>query len=388
MRKILIVTTCIDDWGGSEELWGRSTPFLQEAGFEISIVKENINKQHPEYIKLAENNIKLIEIFPRKSTAFRIKKKAGKLFTKIAIGLKMAQYGGEDFSNYIKILKNNTPELVIISQGINFDGLKLAYQCSKLEIPYVVIAQKAVDFYWPYFTDRDSMSEALSKSQRIFFVSKHNLRLTEEQFGKRLTNGHVIFNPMKLSGKVVPFPKSEKIFKLACLGRLFLLDKGQDILIRIMSEQKWKERPIMISFIGKGNDEKALKEMAALLGVSNVEFKGQIDDVESMWKDYHALILPSRSEGLPLSMVEAMSAGRPVIISNAGGNAELVEEGKTGFIGYPNEQSFSDAMERAWEERHNWEEIGLNAAKHIAQVVPKLPEKDFAKIIIKMLNVN
>jgi len=388
MRKIIIVTTCIDDWGGSEELWGRSTPFLKEAGFEISIVKENINKQHPEFIKLAENNVKLIEIFPRKSAIIRVKKKAGKLFKKIAIGLKIAQYGGEDFSNYIKILKDNSPELVIISQGINFDGLKLAYQCSKLKIPYVVIAQKAVDFYWPYITDRDSMSEALSKSKQNFFVSKHNLRLTEEQFGKRLPNGQVIYNPIKLSGKIVAFPKDNKVFKLACLGRLFILDKGQDILIRIMSEQIWRERPVIVSFIGKGNDEKALKEMAALLGVSNVEFKGQIDDVESMWKDYHALILPSRSEGLPLSMVEAMSAGRPVIISNAGGNAELVEEGVTGFIGYPNEQSFSDAMERAWKDRDNWEKIGLNAAEHIASIVPKLPEKDFAKTIIEMLNVN
>jgi len=277
------------------------------------------------------------------------------------------------------------PTLVIISQGINFDGLNLASQCLLLKIPYVIVSQKAVDFYWPSKSDRKHMLETLLNAERTFFVSKHNLRLTEEQFGKRLPNAKVIFNPVKLSGGVIPFPKSNTIFKFVCLGRLFLLDKGQDILIRILSEQKWRDRPVSVSFIGKGDDDNALKDLAKLLQVSNIEFKGHVDDIESMWKEYHALLLPSRSEGLPLSMVEAMSAGRPVIISDIGGNTELVSESITGFIGSANEKSFGEAMERAWNLRDQWEQIGINASNHIANVIPENPEKDFAASIIEIL---
>jgi len=388
MNKIVIVSTCTEDWGGSEELWGKSIPPLQDAGFEISVLKYYINRSHPEFVKLANRNVSLIEIFPKGSIQYRIQKKIAKTFGEIALGLKLTKPKPEDFSNYINILKAQQPSLVIISQGINFDGLKLAYQCMLLHIPYAVIAQKAVDFYWPHKDDRAFMLKALLKAEKNYFVSHHNLRLTEEQFGRRLPNGQVIFNPVKLSGNLVPFPASTTTYKLACLGRLFLLDKGQDLLIRILSEQKWRDRPVTISFIGKGTDENALKDMAALLNVTNVEFKGQIDDIENMWKDYHALVLPSRSEGLPLSMVEAMAAGRPVIISNAGGNTELVHEGVTGFIGYPNEESFGDAMERAWEKREDWEQIGKAGAKYVTENVPKSPETDFAKLIVELIAKN
>jgi glycosyltransferase involved in cell wall biosynthesis len=385
MRKIVIVSSCTEDWGGSEELWGRSVPILQQAGYSISVVKYWINRQHPEFVKLADRNVNLIEIFPARSISKRVINKIGKIANQTALALKLIAPEGEDFSNYIRIMKEEAPELVIISQGINFDGLKMAYQCLLLNIPYVVISQKAVDFYWPHRDDRAFMLEALQKAKKNYFVSHHNHRLTEEQFGKKLTNGQVIFNPMKLSGKIVPYPKSAEVYRIACLGRLFLLDKGQDVLIRILSAQKWRERPVVISFIGKGVDEAALKDMAALLNVTNVEFVGHINDIEEMWKNYHALILPSRSEGLPLSMVEAMSAGRPVIISNAGGNTELVEEGLTGFIGYPNEASFGEAMERAWQRRDEWEKIGATAAAFVSANVPKSPETDFANHILALL---
>jgi len=386
MQKIAIVSTCSEDWGGSEELWGRSVPLLQAAGFGIAVIKYNINKHHPEFVKLAKKNVELLEIFPSKSIPQKVVSNLVKITNKVAIALKVSEHQGEDFSGFHKALETAKPSLVIISQGINFDGLKLAYQCALLGIPYVVVAQKAVDFYWPQKEDRATMLVALQKAQKNYFVSHHNLRLTEEQFGTRLPNGMVIFNPVKLSGKVVPYPKQTAVYKLACVGRLFLLDKGQDLIIRILNEQKWRDRPVMVSFIGKGNDEAALKDMATLLGVTNVEFKGQVEDIEAMWKDYHALILPSRSEGLPLSMVEAMSAGRMVIISNAGGNTELVEEGVNAFIGHPNEESFGDAMERAWDNRDRWEQMGKDAAAFVGANVPKSPETLFVELIKQVTN--
>ena len=386
MKKIVIVSTSIDDWGGSEELWGRSIPFFQDAGFEITVIKSLLDRKHPQLKKLIDRNVKLLEFGREKSFAKKALKLTSKFLNDAAIALKLKPYQGERFKKFKSLIINEKPELVIFSQGINFDGLKLANECLVLNIPYVIVSQKAVDFYWPETSDRKSMSNTLQAALKTYFVSKHNLRLTEEQFGQRLSNASVVFNPVKLSGDLVPYPKDLHTFKFACVGRLFLLDKGQDILIRILSEEKWRNRPVSISFIGKGIDEEAIKDLAKLLRVSNIDFKGQVDDIENMWLDYHALVLPSRCEGLPLSMVEAMAAGRPVIISDVGGNTELVEEGITGFIGYANEQSFEQAMERAWERRNVWEEIGKNAANHIATVVPKRPEQDFANSILKLLN--
>ncbi|MCX2449852.1 glycosyltransferase family 4 protein [Pedobacter sp. PLR] len=385
MRKIAIVS-CVEDWGGSEELWARSIPYLHHEGYQTVLLKSRINRSHPEFIALAEIGVNLIELAPETSLLKRVFKKAIRISNQLAAELKLVKAYPKELKTFKKAIQKEAPSLVIIAQGINFDGLKLANECLILGIPYVIISQKAVDFYWPSPNDRAMMLKVLQQAKRCFFVSHHNLRLTEEQFGKRLANAMVVFNPVKLAGNPLPYPATSEKYRLACVGRLFILDKGQDILLRILAQEEWRTRPVVISFIGKGPDEAGLKEMANLLKLDNVEFIGQVSDIGQIWQSHHALVLPSRSEGLPLSMVEAMSVGRPVIITDAGGNAELVEEGFTGFIGEANERSFALAMERAWQQRGQWELFGENAAKYVKAHVPASPEQDFAKLIHDILS--
>ncbi|WP_316839572.1 glycosyltransferase family 4 protein [Pedobacter gandavensis] len=385
MKKIAIVS-CVEDWGGSEELWARSIPYLQQDGYKIVLLKSRINKSHPEFLALAKIGVDLIEMDPPGSFFKKYIKKAIRFSNKIATELKLRNAQPQELRTFKKAILKEAPSLVIIAQGINFDGLKLANECLSLGIPYVIISQKAVDFYWPSPNDRAMMLKVLQQAKRCFFVSQHNLRLTEEQFGKRLSNARVVFNPVKLSGTPLPYPESTAPYKLACVGRLFVLDKGQDILLRILAQKEWRARSVQVSFVGKGPDEAGLKEMAALLELDNVNFLGQLEDIGQIWQDHHALVLPSRSEGLPLSMVEAMSVGRVVIVSNAGGNAELLEEGHTGFIGEANEHSFAEAMERAWQLRDQWELIGKNASKYVNVHVPANPEQDFAELIHEVLS--
>src|SRR5690606_388114 len=99
-----------------------------------------------------------------------------------------------------------------------------------------------------------------------------------------------------------------------------------------------------------------------------------------------ALVLPSRSEGLPLALTEAMALGRMAIVTNAGGNTEVVEEGITGFIGEANFASLDEALERAWERRHDGEELGKNANTFINENIPPLPEKNFAELLKQLSN--
>ena len=385
-KNIAIVTTCIDDWGGSEELWGRSVPYFLEKNFEVTIYKSKINAAHPEYISLIKKGVQLKELLPQLSLANRVARKSRSIIKRSSQKIHLPESFINNDEPLTVYFKKHTPVLVIISQGINFDGLNFGYECSQLNIPYVIICQKAVDFYWPPPQHRSFMIETLIKAEKVFFVSQHNRRLTEEQFGTRLTNAEVIFNPVKVSGNIVAYPSSNNGFRLACVARLFVIDKGQDILLRILNKKKWRERPLTISFIGSGLDENGLFEMAALLNISNVKFTGHVHDIENIWQHHHAFILPSRSEGLPLSMMEAMAAGRTVIVSKAGGNAEIVEDGVTGFMGQANEESFEEAMERAWIKKDEWEAMGKKASLKIAAVVPSKPEKIFANYINEIIN--
>ncbi len=385
--KLAIITCCLEDWGGSEELWFKAVPYLLKSGVKnLTIYKNTINHQHAKFQELIRSQVKLKEILPKSKLFGKIYNKSMDGFIRLAEKFKLATYSwNKAAKNMFEHLKNDQINFAIISQGINFDGLVYAQQCVQLNIPYILISHKAVDFFWPQPSDRAYMRNAMLTAKRCCFVSQHNLTMTEEQFGTRLKNAEIIANPYKVTPSAVPYPSTENGFKLACVGRLFVIDKGQDILLRVLTKPKWKERPIEISFIGTGPDEEGLKELCDLLEIRNVKFIGFENDLHKIWQEHHALTLPSRSEGLPLTIIEAMSLGRIAIVTNAGGNAEVVKNRVTGFIGEPNEEDFDAAMEEAWQTREQWEQMGLAACKQMKSFLPDDPAKTFANLVLNYL---
>ena len=78
--------------------------------------------------------------------------------------------------------------------------------------------------------------------------------------------------------------------------------------------------------------------------------------------DHHVFLLPSRAEGVPNAMLEAMLCGRPVIVSNVGGIAEWVQDGESGYV-LPRADlaSLQSAMDRCWNNRDQLERMGRTA---------------------------
>ena len=86
--------------------------------------------------------------------------------------------------------------------------------------------------------------------------------------------------------------------------------------------------------VGGGKDEKHLKEMARDMGVK-VTFLGERGDVPELLQVMDVFVLASLYEGLPVSLLEAMASGLPVVVTRVGGMPEVVVDGKTGFIVEP-----------------------------------------------------
>lgn len=378
--RVAILTKCCDDWGGSEELWARSVPHLHAAGVEIMLLKDRINQQHPRIAQLAANGVQLFELRQASITE--------RILKKVQHGMVSGPTVNWEHLNFQKQLELYRPHLVVIAQGINFDGLDFAELCLHRQVPYVIICQKAVEFYWPPAHLRQSMRQAFEGAKKVFFVSRQNQQLTEEQFGFRFSNACVMHNPVRFTPKALPFPEQTEPVRLACIGRLFIIDKGQDILLRILSTDKWRSRPVQVSFIGTGPDEEGLQQMARLLDLNNVVFTGPAADMQTVWQTHHALVLPSRSEGAPLVVLEALAMGRPVIAAKAGGTPEYVQEGVNGFLAEANAEDFEAAMERAWQQRHHWKQMGEAAADLIKKQIQGCPEMEFANEITAILHEN
>jgi glycosyltransferase involved in cell wall biosynthesis len=87
--------------------------------------------------------------------------------------------------------------------------------------------------------------------------------------------------------------------------------------------------------------------------------------VRSIWAENEMLVLPSRLEGTPLVLYEAMLLGRPAVVTAVGGNADWIQEGESGFVAEAaTVELLSAAMERAWRNRPGWREMGSASREH------------------------
>ncbi len=84
---------------------------------------------------------------------------------------------------------------------------------------------------------------------------------------------------------------------------------------------------------GEGPERRSLEDVAKGLGLeTRVRFLGQREDIPDLLACCDVFVLPSLYEGLPLSVLEAMAAGKPVVATRIGGTAEAVVHGVTGML--------------------------------------------------------
>jgi glycosyltransferase involved in cell wall biosynthesis len=89
----------------------------------------------------------------------------------------------------------------------------------------------------------------------------------------------------------------------------------------------------VLCMVGDGPDRAALEQRARELGViRDTLFLGYQEDVAPFYAAFDALVLPSSNEGTPVSVIEAMAAGRPVVATRVGGVPDVVRDGEDGFL--------------------------------------------------------
>ena len=117
---------------------------------------------------------------------------------------------------------------------------------------------------------------------------------------------------------------------VANLNRL----KAHDVLLEAFTRLSPELSRWRLAIVGNGEREKTLREQAKTLGIGErVDWYGLVRDPFVFYRAASIFVLPSRSEGMPNALMEAMSCGLPVIVSNASpGPLDLIEDGETGLV--------------------------------------------------------
>jgi glycosyltransferase involved in cell wall biosynthesis len=159
----------------------------------------------------------------------------------------------------------------------------------------------------------------------------------------------VIHNGIKTSLINLGRKEKQDDIKLVQISRLKHDKKGQDILINAIFKlvQETKHKNIKCYFIGEGPSEVYLKEYVKKLALEkNIIFLGLKDRFyvyENLYK-YDILVQPSRYEGFGLTIVEAMAAKVPVLVSDIEGPMEVIRSGEIGE--YFNNEDINNLSEK------------------------------------------
>lgn len=247
-----------------------------------------------------------------------------------------------------KIIKDFNPD--IIQSFLFFDNI-LARIIGKLAgVPIIISGQRNVPLTIPF----------LRNLAEKFTISFSNLIISNTNGGKnwlinkfRLNSERVkiIYNGIGL--EEIDYIKKDELLKeiglsgdekiVGFIGRLER-QKGVKYLIdaiRILSDES---PSIYALIIGDEKEEDALKKYADSLNC-NVIFLGWKDNASQYFSIFDMFVLPSLWEGMPNVILEAMWNEMPVIATKVGGNAEIIEDGKTGFLIEPgNSQALAEKI--------------------------------------------
>lgn len=151
---------------------------------------------------------------------------------------------------------------------------------------------------------------------------------------------------------VEPFARAQPLPALAFDGHKVVgmvarldLQKGFEYLLCAVRELCVAFRELKVVIVGEGPDRKAIEDMIQQYGLQrNVVLAGQQSDMPGVYAAIDIFVLPSLNEGLPMTILEAMAASKPVIATRVGAIPSLIKDGDTGLLVDPRD---SDGLRNA-----------------------------------------
>ena len=123
--------------------------------------------------------------------------------------------------------------------------------------------------------------------------------------------------------------------------------KGHAVLMEALAEVKRRGLDFVVALAGEGSLRAALERKVAELGLTDcVRFLGMVEEIGPLLTAADAVVMPSLWEGLPLTLLEALARGRPVVASATGGIPEVIEDRVSGRLVPPGDvAALAEALE-------------------------------------------
>jgi glycosyltransferase involved in cell wall biosynthesis len=202
----------------------------------------------------------------------------------------------------------------------------------------------------------DTIRRILWRYVDAFFVTGENQKAFLQQCGVHsekifVANEYPGYVYSELEPREIELPFGSKVRVVLYLGQLIEM-KGVQYLIRAFRIVEKRHENVALVVVGNGPMHEYLKSLSSELGVRNIHFTGQIDDVHVkayLLKRSSIVVVPSivtkmTQEGGPMVITEALSAGRPVVCTDACPHSRFIRDGQNGYV--VRQRNVSDLVER------------------------------------------
>lgn len=363
-------------WGGSEVLWWQAAMRLRGQGHGIAVNFKSWPQSNPRLEELRSAGARVY---------LRDQPLAQQLWTRPWSALRSCLAPQRHANAWLT--KQPRPDFLLANLSYHCDPVQPARACIELGIPYAILVHAASSHLFIRGSALDAYREAYRRAAQVFVVSHENLDKIEVNLGMKLPNVELVNNPFGVSWDCPPTWPDATPLRLACVGRIHFPSKGQDLLVDVLRRPHWKDRELEVVLFGQDQGhQRQLEDLVRLYGLEQkIRFGGFLDNMESLWQQHHGLVLCSRFEGAAIAVVEAMLAHRLVIATDTGRNRELIEEGGSGFLAdAPTVDQLDAALNRAWEARERWREMGLRAGQQIREKTPRDPVDVFCRRLLSL----
>lgn len=366
MRLAILSTIEGVAWGGTEEVWVQLARLALDRGHQVMAAVDHRIAIAPSVQELVPLGLHLSSRHPWRPQRLYLLK--------------------ESLWSDHRAITAFKPDLLVINAGSVLDPLQLPHLrrlCTKLAVPQVLFCHFHSDLL--AVPNREALQEFLASMRHLVFVAEANRHDLERTLASALPKSTVIANQSRTRLPApLPWPRGLPL-RLACVARFEVQWKGQDLLLEALACPALLALPWELDFYGSGQDESYIKDLIHHFGLGHrVQVRGFERDLTRIWNNHHLLVLPSRGEGMPLVVLEALMHGRPVLATAVGGVGEVVRDGQEGYIAESaTVPCLRRALQRALSNSGQWEPMGQsghNTAKFFTTADPTLS-------LIKLLEV-
>lgn len=359
-------------WGGSEELWYRTALYLAQKKITVACAVYEWKEKEERLMTLEQLGCKVYRLPNKKNLA-------GGMLQKLFYKQKVKH----QLKKLIRSLPVNDYETVIVNQG-GFEVYTTPWKDFYTKLPrYVLLFHNYNEQQLFSASQKKIMKAWINRAATSLFAAQKAKEVLQKQLNFPIQKAAVFINPISfpVPDESAPYPPLKNgNYVFSVFAALDIHRKAQDKLITVLSAKKWQERNWKLHLFGEGRDKVLLQQLVIQNDLQDkVELKGHTADVSLHMRESHLVLQATNIDAMPLSVMEAMAVGRPLIGSDVGDMPLWVKENENGWLCKADINSLERCLETAWQNKNRWEAMGKMSFALFQKKFPQNVEADFLK---------